>query len=133
VTSEIRYPTFEQTKGLHERVLKMTGGERGRLSSSNLEFVLDAVREIGEGLDRKRAIVKKAAFLIHQVILLHPFVNGNRRTAFELTKQFLERNGFVFKPRAEAAYAFLLEIATSRASMADIEEWIATNLTEAGK
>jgi len=65
VSGEIRYPTVEQAKGLHELVLKATGGERGHLSTSNLEFVLDAVKEIGEGLERRRAIVKKAAFLIH--------------------------------------------------------------------
>jgi len=77
VSGEIRYPTFDQAKGLVERVPKVTGGERDHLSISNLEFVLDAV-------------VKKTAFMIHEVINLHPFVNG-KSTAFELTKQILER------------------------------------------
>jgi len=130
VSGEIRYPTFEQAKVLHERVLKMTGGEIGQLSSSNLEYLLEAVREVGKGSEGKHAVVRKAAFLLHEIVVLHPFVNGNKRTAFELAKQFIELNGFVFKPKTEAAYDFLLQIATGSASMADVEDWIEMNLTE---
>ena len=90
---EIRYPSVEQVERLHDRVLDVTGGEHGDLSRSNLEYVLAAVKEIGEELDIRTAVKKKAAFLLYNLISQHPFVNGNKRTAFELVKLFLRLNG----------------------------------------
>ena len=87
------YPSVEQVERLHERVLDVTGGERGDLSRSNLEYVLDAVKEMGEELDVRNALKQKAAFLLYNLISQHPFVNGNKRTAFELVKLFLRLNG----------------------------------------
>jgi len=115
---------------LHDRVLDVSGGERGDLSRSNLEYVLDAVREIGDQLDLKPAMVKKAAYLLHSLISQHPFVNGNKRTAFELVKLFLRLNGFEIGAKSQETYSFLAEVAAGRVSLIKTEEWIATNLAE---
>lgn len=84
----------------------MTGGEQGHLSKSNLEYLLEAVKSSGEKLDRKQAIVKKAAFLLQNLVVLHPFVNGNKRTAFELVRLFLQLNGYEIKAESNAVYTF---------------------------
>ena len=47
---------------------------------------MDTVRDIGERLPKRQAIVKKAAFLLYNVIVVHPFLNGNKRTAYELMR-----------------------------------------------
>src|SRR6266851_2836447 len=127
---EIRYPSVEQVERLHNRVLDVTGGEHGDLSRSNLEYVLEAVREIGENPDVQLAVTKKAAYLLYNLISQHPFVNGNKRTAFELVKLFLRLNGFEIKAKSQDTYAFLADIAAGRASLKQVEEWIATNLAK---
>jgi len=127
---EIKYPSVEQVERLHDRVLDMTGGERGDLSRSNLEYVLAAVKEIGEELDLRNAMKKKAAFLLHNLITQHPFVNGNKRTAFELVKLFLRLNGFEIKAKAQETYSYLADIAAGRRSLNQVEEWITTNLAK---
>ena len=43
----------------------------------------------GRGFPRGQALVKKAAFLLYNVIIVHPFLNGNKRTAFGLAGSFL--------------------------------------------
>lgn len=58
------------------------------------------------------------------------FLNGNKRTGYELMKVFLEMNGYGFEPSVEDAYRFLLQIAKGKASAKDAEAWIARNLTE---
>jgi death on curing protein len=126
----IRYPSIDQVEHLHNRVLDITGGERGDLSRSNLEYVLDAVKEIGEELDVRNAIKKKAAFLLYNLISQHPFVNGNKRTAFELVKLFLRLNGYEINAKAQETYRFLADIATGTVSMNRAEEWIGTNLAK---
>ena len=127
---EIRYPSVEQVERLHNRVLDVTGGEHGDLSRSNLEYVLEAVREIGENPDVQLAVTKKAAYLLYNLISQHPFVNGNKRTAFELVKLFLRLNGFEIKAKSQETYSFLADIAAGRASLKQVEEWIATNLAK---
>jgi len=130
---EIRYPSVEQVERLHDRVLDLTGGEHGDLSRSNLEYVLAAVKEIGEELDIRTAVKKKAAFLLYNLISQHPFVNGNKRTAFELVKLFLRLNGFEIKLKPQETYSFLADIAGGRRSLKQVEEWIATNLAKTQK
>jgi death-on-curing protein len=127
---EIRYPSVEQVERLHDRVLDVTGGEHGDLSRSNLEYVLASVKEIGEELDVRNAMKKKAAFLLYNLISQHPFVNGNKRTAFELVKLFLRLNGFEITAKPQETYLFLADIATGRVSLNRVEIWIATNLAK---
>ena len=124
------YPSVEQVERLHERVLDVTGGERGDLSRSNLEYVLDAVKEMGEELDVRNALTKKAAFLLYNLISQHPFVNGNKRTAFELVKLFLRLNGYEIRAKSREIYSILADIAAGKVSLNRAEEWIATNLAK---
>ncbi len=76
------------------------------------------------------AITKKAAFLVYNIIVLHPFVNGNKRTAFELVRLFLQSNGYDVVASSEDEYQFLLDVASGRSSATDVERWIAMNLAE---
>ena len=130
MAEEIRYPSVEQISRMYRRVVETTGGEHGYLSKSNLEYFLDTVKDVGERLPRRQAIVKKAAFLLYNVIITHPFLNGNKRTAFEMSKSFLAFNGYRIDPEAKAAYKFLLSVASGDASVSEVEDWVARNLTE---
>ena len=103
LTEEIRYPSIEQVLALYNSIVDVTGGERGTLSKSNLGYVLDTVRDVGERLPRRRAIVKKAAFLLYNVVVVHPFLNGNKRTAFGLMETFLGLNGTRFPQMSQKA------------------------------
>ncbi len=130
MSSDIQYLTLSQIERLYRLIVDSTGGEYGYLSKSNLEYVLETVKDIGERLPRKRAIIRKAAFLLYNTIAAHPFLNGNKRTGYELMKVFLEMNGYGFEPNAEDVYSLLLQIAKGKASAKDAEAWIARNLTE---
>src|SRR2546422_10981647 len=129
----IRYPSLEQVERLHNRVLDVTGGEHGDLSRSNLEYVLEAVKQIGGNAGDRHAVKRKASFLLYNLISQHPFVNGNKRTAFELVKLFLRLNGFEIKLKPQETYSFLADIAGGRRSLKQVEEWIATNLAKTQK
>jgi death-on-curing protein len=108
----------------------MTGGEHGYFSKSNLEYLLDTVKDVGERLHRKQALAKKAAFLLYNIIMLHPFVNGNKRTAYELVKLFLRLNGYQIDSNPGKAYQFLVDVASDKVSAGDVDRWVAMNLTE---
>ena len=116
MSEEIRYPSTEQVSELYDMTIKASGGERGFVGKSNLDYLLDAVKDIGDRLPRKQAIMKKAAFLLYNLIVVHPFLNGNKRTAFGLAGAFLEANGCELDTQATEAYEFLLGIASGKIS-----------------
>ncbi len=132
MSDEIGYPSLNQVERLYEGIIDATGGERGYLSKSNLEYLLDTVRDIGERLPKKQALVKKAAFLLYNVIALHPFVNGNKRAAYELARLFLRLNGFELRTGSTEAYGFLLKVASGELPATEVDRWIARNLTALG-
>lgn len=75
-------------------------------------------------------MVKKAAFLLHGLVTRHPFINGNKRTAFEVVETFLELSGHVLRATRDEAYAFLSDVASGKVSQEQAEDWIGTNLAK---
>jgi len=127
---KIRYLSKERVQWLHNRILDLTGGERGDLSRSNLDFVLETVKNIGERQGIEKAMVKKASFLLYNLVTRHPFVNGNKRTAFEAMEAFLELNGYNVRAERGEIYALLADIAAGNVSLSQVEDWTATNLAK---
>jgi hypothetical protein len=78
-TRKINYPTVDQVEELHGRILDLTGGEHGDLNRSNLEYLLEAVKEVGRKIETNQAIVKKAA-----VRLLDKYQSNRREYFFKL-------------------------------------------------
>jgi len=61
---------------------------------------------------------------------LHPFLDGNKRTAFEVTKGFLNLNGWKFEPDSDGAFTILLSISKGESDAEATERWIARNLSK---
>ena len=121
---------MDELKALYAGVVKASGGEHGYLSKGNLEYLLDTVKDVGERYPKRQAIVKKAAFLLYNLVTIHPLVNGNKRTAFELVRLFLRSNGFSLSAEVRESYRFLLEIASGKLSETEVESWVASHLSE---
>ena len=132
MSEEIKYPSADQVSELYGLTIRASGGWRGFVSKSNLDYLLDAVKDIGDRLPRRQAIVKKAAFLLYNVIVVHPFLNGNKRTAFGLAESFLEANGYELAPQADETFELLIGVASGKIPEIEVERWVARHLTELG-
>ncbi|MDG6921340.1 MAG: Fic family protein [Nitrososphaerota archaeon] len=75
------YPSYNAVLDTHKRIIRRTGGELGMVSSSNLACIFDTIRDIGEHLSDKDAARRKSGYLLYNVISMHPFLDGNKRTA----------------------------------------------------
>jgi len=62
--------------------------------------------------------------------VLHPFVNGNKRTGYDLMRLFLRLNGYGIRASQKDTYRFLIEVASGRISARVVDKWVAINLTE---
>ena len=99
------------------------------MSLSNLAYILETAKDIGENLSTSDAILRKSSYLLFSLVNLHPFLDGNKRTAFEVAKDFLNLNGWKFEPDEDDAFAMLVSISKGDSDMESTERWIARNLS----
>jgi len=125
---EFLYPSYDVTMKTHERIMEESGGRQGMVSPSNLAYILDAVLEVGEKMYGRDAACAKAAYLLYNIINAHPFLDGNKRTAFEVARNFLRLNGWEVRVEEEETFETLISIARGDLPVQKIQEWIARNL-----
>ncbi|TLS49314.1 type II toxin-antitoxin system death-on-curing family toxin [Paenibacillus antri] len=63
------------------------------------------------GEDDYPTLFEKAAALLESLVKNHCFYNGNKRTAYLVTKSFLLLNGFHMRMEREFAVEFIVDIA----------------------
>jgi death-on-curing protein len=79
---EIAYPDMDDIIEINKKV----GCNGAFINKGNLEFTLGKIRNA-------KTLSKKAATLLFDMIKGHPFVDGNKRTAFIAMELFLKMNG----------------------------------------
>jgi death-on-curing family protein len=117
---QLKYPAIEEIVEINRRL-----GEGGVLiNKGNLEFILRKV-------ELEKSLIKKASILLRDIIRLHPFVDGNKRTAFHAMLYFLELNDKRFKYGHEdesKIEKMLNRIARKRETEEEVEKWIERGL-----
>lgn len=89
------------------------------LSRGRLDFIVKECKEC------KGDLHDKAVCLLKEIIKGHPFASGNRRTAFIVTKAFLEENGGKFNIEDDPKQArVMLGIRENYYTDEEIKEWI---------
>lgn len=78
-------------------------------------------------------ISDKAARLLIGIAKNHPFVDGNKRTAFHAMSVFLISNGFKLQYSEEIAFNYLIKIVEQNLSVKQVSLWIRSNLKELPK
>jgi death-on-curing family protein len=101
-------------------IIKLRKGFRlaadGYLSKGSLLYILETVKDLSNK-DYEEALVAKAAYILFNIIATHPFIDGNKRTAFGTADAFLRLNGYSIMIDAADGVKFIVKIAAG-----DIEE-----------
>lgn len=95
--SEINFLELDEVLAIHHDQISKYGGSHG---VRNLDLLISAIarpQATFGGEDLYPNVFAKAAALIHSLVLNHPFVDGNKRTAVVATARFLFINGFALK------------------------------------
>jgi death-on-curing protein len=103
-SDHVRFPTGEEVLAIHERRIEVIGGPRGARDAGLLESALDRPRT-GYYDD----LSAMAAALFESLLMNHPFLDGNQRTAFFATDVLLRLNGWKLEVDADAAPAYIIE------------------------
>lgn len=119
--------TKEEIVELNMKIVKEFGGSIGLHNESNLDFVLAKVRNA-------KNIFKKAAELMYGINQGHPFLDGNKRTAFETSKIFLLVNRIQLNVDEKEAEEFMVEMSQpEKLSIKEVEIGIKEHSGKHGK
>ncbi len=109
----MKYLSPEQIIALHRLALEKYGGSEGVRDLHLLKSAAIRPLVTTMGQDAYPNLFLKAAVLLESLIKNHPFLDGNKRTAFISAVVFLEVNGYRFNIDQEEAADFVLKIAAS--------------------
>ena len=121
----MKYLTVEEIIQTHDKLIELFGGEKGIVDKGPLDFIVNKIQS------SKTDIYHKSAMLLNEIITTHPFVDGNKRTAFETAKIFLRENGKTLKIKdINQASEYIINIAENKKNIFSIEHWIKTHCDE---
>ncbi|MDE1767057.1 MAG: type II toxin-antitoxin system death-on-curing family toxin [Thaumarchaeota archaeon] len=100
----------------------------GYLSRGKMSYILDSVRDMYNKREADDLLAAKAAFILFQIISSHPFIDGNKRTAYGTADFFLRLNGYCIRVEPEEALEFIVEIATGTSDELAVRKWVKQHL-----
>jgi len=126
----VRYLTTDEVFLIHERILDTFGGARGLRDRGLLDSAVNRSHATFDGKDLYPDTFAKAAALGQSLVLNQPFVDGNKRTAWEAMKRFLGENGVLLRSSAKDVVDLMLQIGDEHLDVGAIAEWLKQRIRE---
>ena len=124
--AEPRWLDLEIALAIHDRQLAEHGGSSGVRDSGMLESALARpINAWAYGADDPAALAAAYAF---GVARNHPFVDGNKRTAWVAARLFLALNGHELRFESADAVRIMLALAAGELSEAELADWFRERL-----
>ena len=120
----MKYPNLDEIVAIHFRVTQKTGGSQGVRDWDLLNSALARPQSTFGGEDLYPSIELKAAALIQSLLLNHPFIDGNKRTALASTEYFLYLNSTQIEASQKERVDFAIWIENEKPTIEEIAAWI---------
>ena len=91
-------PTTQEVIKLHDDLLAEYSGLDGIRDRGSLEMSIQSCFATFDGIEFYPMTPEKIAKIIVSLVRLHPFVDGNKRTALTLLFVLVSRNNLTIKP-----------------------------------
>ena len=117
---------------IHRRQLTEHGGAEGIRDEGLLDSALARPKNLWAYSGQRPDIAALAAAYAFGIAKNHPFVDGNKRTAFVVCRTFLILNGHDLETSKEDKYLTFLRLSEGRLSEKELADWIRRNLGPAG-
>lgn len=115
------YTTLGQVMRINANVLM---GRFGIRDQDLLESAVARPQASAFGQDAYPTLYEKAAALLHSLVMNHPFVDGNKRTAILSALLFLRMNGIEKNWIDENAYWFVMAVAQGKRTNTQAAAWL---------
>ncbi|MGA2350790.1 MAG: type II toxin-antitoxin system death-on-curing family toxin [Terracidiphilus sp.] len=114
---------------MHEEVLMLHGGPEGVRDLGLLESALARAKNLFAYSEPDVSMARFAAAYAKGIIANHPFVDGNKRTAFTVSVTFLKLNGLGVTATKEDRVLTFWGLAAGEISEEQLALWFERNTT----
>ncbi len=125
--SKIRYLSYNEVLDIYRENIRKFGGYGAVRDNNALISCIVNPHRTFAGQDLYPDISQKAGILTFSLIKNHPFVDGNKRTAFVCGRAFLRLNGYDVQS-IEDYYHLICKIADGSAEKDDVFDWFLVSL-----
>jgi death-on-curing protein len=122
----VRYLTRDEIETVNKFLAIKYGFKHAVLQPGNLDLCVESPQRILFGTELYADKLEKAATLMKEISKLHPFLAGNKRTAFLAATLFLELNGYVLSSETAEAVDLSLRTASCMVDIPEIFDWMKT-------
>lgn len=120
----MKYLTIKDVLLLHNLAIDESGGSHGLRDLGLLESAIARPESTYGGEELYPSLLEKAGALMHSLLMNHPFIDGNKRTAVFSAMTFLELNGISFIAEQKEVVIFAVRVAEEKLSTEDIASWL---------
>ncbi|MGH8162567.1 MAG: type II toxin-antitoxin system death-on-curing family toxin [Gammaproteobacteria bacterium] len=114
---------------IHDRQLAEHGGSSGVRDDGLLESALARPQQLFAYGNPPPDPADLAATLAYGLARNHPFVDGNKRTAYVACRTFLELNGASLSAAAEEKYLIVLALAEGGLGVKEFAAWLRARIS----
>ena len=115
---------IEEVEKIHDILIEKFGGAKGIRDRGTLDSAISRPFQTFDGKDLYPNPVDKAAAIFESIISNHPFVDGNKRTAYVLMRLILTENNLDINVGQNEKYEFVIGAARGELTFDKIKDWI---------
>jgi death-on-curing protein len=119
---------INEVEKIHDLLIDKFGGARGIRDKGLLESSINRPFQTFNGQELYPNPVDKAAAIFESIITNHPFIDGNKRTAYVLMRLMLKSHNIDINLGQNDKYDFVIKAASGQLTFDQIKIWINDNL-----
>jgi len=125
---EPNWVNIDVIKAIHTRQIQEHGGLHGIRDEKLLISALNTPHNTF--LYEKADLITLASKYLYSLSSNHPFVDGNKRTAYICMRLFLKLNGKDFKATEEEKIELMINVASQRYKDDEIIDWLKQHILD---
>lgn len=118
----------EEILRIHDVLIEEFGGSKGVRDPGLLDSALHRPFATFAGEFLYPEPVDRAAAILHSIALNHPFIDGNKRTAYVAMRLLLLEEGLDIQATEDAKYTMVIDVASGQMEVESIAIWIRDHL-----
>ena len=116
--------SLKEVESIHEILIDKFGGTKGIRDRGALESAINRPYQTFDQKELYPDPIDKAAAIFESLISNHPFIDGNKRTAFVLMRLTLLESNLNLQANQNERYDFVLKAAKGEMKFDQIREWL---------
>ena len=109
---------------IHNILIDKFGGSKGIRDIGLLESAINRPFATFDNKDLYPTPTEKAAAILESILINHPFLDGNKRTAYVLMRLILLENGLDISSDQDEKYLMIIDASIGKLRFENIRDWI---------